>query len=34
VHGEPVAQEAFAEQLRGAGYRPHIPTLGERITLG
>jgi hypothetical protein len=34
VHGEPVAQDAFAEQLRERGYRVHMPTLGERLSLG
>ena len=34
VHGEPGAQETFADQLRGKGYRPHIPVAGEKITLG
>ncbi|MBM3908600.1 MAG: MBL fold metallo-hydrolase [Gemmatimonadetes bacterium] len=34
VHGESAAQEAFADQLRGKGYRPHIPAAGEKITLG
>lgn len=34
VHGEPEAQEAFAQQLRTVGFRAHMPTLGERITLG
>ncbi len=34
VHGEPMAQDAFAEQLRGHGYRVHMPTMGERIPLG
>jgi metallo-beta-lactamase family protein len=34
VHGEPAAQEAFADQLRGRGYRAHMPAAGERITLG
>jgi metallo-beta-lactamase family protein len=34
VHGEPEAQEAFAQDLRERGYRAHIPTAGERISLG
>jgi metallo-beta-lactamase family protein len=34
VHGEPAAQDAFAEQLRARGYRPHMPLKGTRISLG
>jgi metallo-beta-lactamase family protein len=34
VHGEPEAQDAFATQLRGQGYRVHLPTLGEKLALG
>ena len=34
VHGEPEAQDAFATQLRGQGYRVHMPTLGEQLALG
>ncbi len=34
VHGEPEAQEAFAEQLRPSGYRVQMPVLGEKIGLG
>lgn len=34
VHGEPEAQDAFAEQLRGAGYASvHAPKWHEAITL-
>ena len=34
VHGEPVAQDAFAEQLRERGYRVNMPTTGAKISLG
>lgn len=34
VHGEPEAQDAFATQLRGDGYRVHAPVLGEKLALG
>jgi metallo-beta-lactamase family protein len=34
VHGEPVAQDAFGEQLRERGYRVHMPTAGTRLSLG
>lgn len=33
VHGEPPAQEAFATQLRGAGFRVEIPAPGDRVTI-
>jgi len=33
VHGEPEAQDAFAERLRAREYRVHMPTTGERISL-
>jgi len=33
VHGEPPAQEAFAEQLRDDGFRVDIPAPGDRMTL-
>jgi len=33
VHGEPEAQTAFAEALRGGGYRVEIGTPGQRISL-
>ena len=33
VHGEPDAQDAFATQLRGQGYRVHMPVLGEKLAL-
>lgn len=34
VHGEPEAQDAFGEQLRGRGYRVHMPVAGARLSLG
>ena len=34
VHGEATAQDAFAERLRDKGYRVHMPTMGEKISLG
>jgi metallo-beta-lactamase family protein len=34
VHGEPEAQDAFGERLKGEGYRVGMPSLGERISLG
>jgi metallo-beta-lactamase family protein len=33
VHGEPSAQEAFAEQLRADGFRVDIPAPGDRATV-
>lgn len=33
VHGEPEAQQAFADQLRGRGYRVEIPAPGERAPI-
>jgi metallo-beta-lactamase family protein len=34
VHGEPAAQDAFADRLRNRGYRVHVPAMGARIALG
>lgn len=34
VHGEPAAQDAFAEQLRPKGFRVSTPMMGQRISLG
>ncbi len=34
VHGEPDAQDAFAQRLRERDYRVHMPTMGAHITLG
>jgi metallo-beta-lactamase family protein len=33
VHGEPEAQTAFAERLRGSGYRVDVPEPGDRVTI-
>jgi metallo-beta-lactamase family protein len=33
VHGEPPAQEALAERLRGDGYRVDAPAPGTRVTI-
>jgi metallo-beta-lactamase family protein len=33
VHGEPPAQEAFAEQLRADGFRTQLPAAGMRVEL-
>lgn len=33
VHGEPSAQDAFAEQLRADGFQVDIPAAGDRIPL-
>ena len=33
VHGEPPAQDAFAERLRLSGYRVQSPAAGMRINL-
>lgn len=32
VHGEPEAQDPFAERLRGAGYKVSAPEAGTRVT--
>jgi metallo-beta-lactamase family protein len=33
VHGEPPAQEALAERLRGEGYQVNAPVPGTRVTV-
>ena len=33
VHGEPNAQDAFAQTLLAASYRAHCPTPGTRTTV-
>lgn len=33
VHGEPEAQDAFAESLRGASYTVDVPVRGQRVSI-